>query len=58
MPSFPVMVRMDEQTKSKAEEQASKLGLNMSEYIRLIINLDASTSIINTLRKANGGVEE
>lgn len=52
MPSKPIMIRMDDETKTKAEQQASKLGLNISGYVRLIINLDVATNIIEQLRKS------
>lgn len=52
MSSKPTMIRMDEGTKAKAEQQASKLGLNISEYVRLIINLDTATNIIERLKKS------
>jgi antitoxin component of RelBE/YafQ-DinJ toxin-antitoxin module len=48
----PSMIRMDDETRAKGEEQAAKLGLNLSEYIRLIINIDAATGIIEKLRKS------
>jgi len=50
MANPPVMIRMSEETKKLAEEQASKLGLNVSEYVRLVIHLDASTNIIRRLK--------
>jgi hypothetical protein len=50
--SKPKMIRMSEDTIKKGEEQAEKLGLNISEYIRLIINLDTATGIIEKLRKS------
>jgi len=43
-------VRMSYETKTKGEQQASKLGLNLAEYIRLIIELDAATNIIEKLK--------
>jgi antitoxin component of RelBE/YafQ-DinJ toxin-antitoxin module len=46
----PTMIRMDEEARQKAEEQAAKLGLNISEYIRLIIALDAATDMIKRLK--------
>jgi len=45
----PVNIRMSIDTKSKGEQQASKLGLNLSEYVRLIIELDSATGLIDTL---------
>lgn len=50
MASEHVNLRMSTETKLKGEQQASKLGLNLSEYIRLIIELDASTGLIQVLR--------
>ena len=38
------------QFKEKSNKQASKLGLNLSEYIRLIIELDTATNIIARLK--------
>ena len=46
-------LRLSAEDKEKAEQQARQLGLNVSEYIRLIINLDASTNIINKLKEPN-----
>jgi antitoxin component of RelBE/YafQ-DinJ toxin-antitoxin module len=48
----PTMIRMDDETRRKGEEQAAALGLNLSEYIRLIINLDAATNIIKRLKES------
>ena len=45
----PVNIRMSTDTKAKGEQQASKLGLNLSEYVRLIIELDSATGLIDTL---------
>ncbi len=45
-----VHVRMDADVKIKGEEQASKLGLNLSEYLRLIIALDSATGLIDKLK--------
>ena len=36
--------------KIKANQQATKLGLNISEYIKLIIELDAATNLIVRLK--------
>lgn len=44
---------LTEEEKRKAQEQADKLGLNsVSDYIRLIINLDAASGIIKKLRSS------
>jgi antitoxin component of RelBE/YafQ-DinJ toxin-antitoxin module len=43
---------LTEEEKQKAQGQAAKLGLDVSGYIRLIINLDAATGIIEKLRKS------
>ena len=43
-------IRMSKEMKEKAEHQASKLGLNLSEYIRLIIELDSATWLIKQLK--------
>lgn len=45
-----VNIRMSIETKLKGEQQASKLGLNLSEYIRLIIELDCATGLISKLK--------
>lgn len=50
-PLLTTNIRMSEETKQKGNEQASKLGLNLSEYIRLIIELDAATGLIEKLSK-------
>jgi hypothetical protein len=42
---------MSEEVRAKGEEQASKLGLNLSEYIRLIIALDSATAIIKKIKE-------
>jgi hypothetical protein len=47
----PVMVRMSPEERTQGEAQAAKLNLNLSEYIRLIITLDASTEIIKRLKE-------
>jgi predicted DNA binding CopG/RHH family protein len=50
MPSTSrIDIRLTEEEKQKLKQQAEKLGLNASEYIRLIIALDASTEIIKRL---------
>lgn len=36
--------------KDKATQQALKLGLNVAEYIRLIIELDSATGLIEKLK--------
>lgn len=45
-----VNIRMSTETKLKGEQQASKLGLNLSEYIRLIIELDSATGLLGLLK--------
>jgi antitoxin component of RelBE/YafQ-DinJ toxin-antitoxin module len=42
---------LTEEEKQKAQEQAKKLGLDISGYIRLIINLDAATGLIEKLKE-------
>jgi hypothetical protein len=44
--------RINDEDYEKLQHQASQLGLNASEYIRLIISLDASTEIIKRLKAA------
>ena len=43
-------IRMSTDTKAKGNNQAAKLGLNLSEYIRLIIELDSATSLIQIIK--------
>jgi predicted DNA binding CopG/RHH family protein len=43
-------IRLSEEEKHQAQKQASKLGLNVSEYIKLIVKLDAATKIISKLK--------
>lgn len=42
-------LRLTEEEKQKARQQAEQLGLDISGYIKLIINLDASTAIMENL---------
>jgi len=51
MPLLTTNIRMSKETKDKGNKQASKLGLNLSEYIRLIIELDSATSLIERLKE-------
>ena len=37
--------------KDKATQQASKLGLTLADYIRLIVELDCATGLIKQLKK-------
>jgi len=46
-------IRMSKEMKEKGEDQAFKLGLNLSEYIRLIIELDSATALIQRLKGDN-----
>ncbi len=46
-------IRLTEEEKQKLKQQAEKLGLNASEYIRLIIALDVSVNIIERLKSLN-----
>jgi predicted DNA-binding protein len=50
-PLLTTNIRMSNETKEKGNMQASKLGLNLSEYIRLIIELDSATNLIEKLKK-------
>jgi len=43
-------IRMSTDTKDKGNIQASKLGLNLSEYIRLIIELDSATELLAMIK--------
>ena len=49
-PLLSTNIRMSSEMKLKAEQQAEKLGLNLSEYIRLIISLDVQTDIITRIK--------
>ena len=49
-PLLTTNIRMSKEMKLKAEDQAAKLGLNLSEYIRLIIELDSATNLIERLK--------
>jgi len=49
-PLLTTNIRMSTETKEKGNKQASKLGLNLSEYIRLIIELDSATKLIEKLK--------
>lgn len=44
-------IRLSDREKKKAQEQADKLGLTISEYFRLIVNLDAATNLIRILNE-------
>lgn len=45
-------IRMDDETKALGSEQAAKLGLNLSEYLRMCIHLDVSNLILQTIKKS------
>jgi antitoxin component of RelBE/YafQ-DinJ toxin-antitoxin module len=45
MVNKPIMIRLSKELKDKAEKQASILGLNTSEYLRLLISLDEENMI-------------
>ena len=47
MTNKPALIRMSPETRAKAESQAKKLGLNLSEYVRLLINLDIKINILS-----------
>lgn len=44
-------IRLDDKTKEKGENQAKDLGLSLSDYMRLIINLDVMTNIVKKLNE-------
>lgn len=46
---LPTNIRMSKETKEKGNIQAAKLGLNLSEYIRLIIELDSATELLKLI---------
>lgn len=48
---FTTNIRMSKEMKIKGEDQAFKLGLNLSEYIRLMITLDGATKLIQKLKE-------
>lgn len=48
-------IRLSEDDKEQAQEQAEKLGLTVSDYIRLIIKLDVMTGIVQKLRDEQRG---
>ena len=50
---LPTNIRMSKETKEKGNIQAAKLGLNLSEYVRLIIELDSATNLIQTIKNSN-----
>jgi antitoxin component of RelBE/YafQ-DinJ toxin-antitoxin module len=53
MPSTTrIDIRLTEQEKQQARQQAEQLGLDISGYIKMIIKLDASTNIIKRLKEA------
>ena len=47
-------IRLTEQEKQRAKDQAEKLGTDISGYIKLIITLDAATGIIKRLKGGEG----
>lgn len=46
-----ITIRCTADEHRKATQQAESLNMTLSEYIRLIINIDAATGIINKLKK-------
>lgn len=44
MANKPALIRMSEETRKLAEEDGRKLGLNLSEYVRYLIHLNASST--------------
>jgi len=44
-------IRLTEEEKEQIQNQASKLGLNVTEYIKLIVKLDTATKIIQKLKE-------
>ncbi|HEY5563865.1 MAG TPA: hypothetical protein VIK72_19285 [Clostridiaceae bacterium] len=45
-----VNIRMTKEMREQGEKQAAKLGLDLSNYVRMIIILDAQTHIIAKLK--------
>ena len=43
-------MNISKEVEAKGNKQAEKLGLNLSEYIKLIIELDTATNIIARLK--------
>jgi hypothetical protein len=50
--------RLNDEEYGNLQRQAKQLGLNASEYIRLIISLDTSTNIIKQLRQTKIDCED
>lgn len=48
-------IRLSDEDKKQAIEQANKLDLTVSDYIRLIIKLDVMTGIVQKLRDEQRG---
>ena len=44
-------VRLREDEKNEAVNQAKRLGLTLSDYIRLLIRLDFSQEILNRIKQ-------
>ena len=49
--SSRIDIRLTDTEKQQLKQQANKLGLDISGYIKLIISLDTSASIIEKLRE-------
>ena len=45
-----IEIRVTDEEKEQATLQASKLGLSITDYIKLIIKLDSATSLIKVLK--------
>jgi antitoxin component of RelBE/YafQ-DinJ toxin-antitoxin module len=48
-------IRLSEEEKQQAQVQASKFGLSVSDYIRMLINLDIMTNIVQRIKDDEHG---
>ena len=46
-----VQMRMSEETREKVEQQSRRFGLNMSEYIRMLIHLDVAAVMMKKIKR-------
>ena len=53
IPMKPRNIRMDDETFSMGAAQGALFGLNLSQYIRMIIHLEPATEIIKRLKNNN-----
>jgi len=43
-------IRLTDEEKQQAQDQASKFGLSVSDYIRMIIQMDIMTNIVQIIK--------